>query len=732
MSELLAQTYFTAEQRFKMVLAIYQFIRSNKVDKLHLNFRILGHEEYLDTGWMTPNQVVGLEQSQGQEVPVINRFYVLGMQTLQMILAYHDGLFTPEQGSSEHLYTFDELVEIGKKLSSSMSNIMAQTAYKNKLYKERYLDYILTDERREALRQQQLREEEYENIFENPQSLDLDEFMHIIDSQNLVADVLERINHPEKNLKKRLLIDNLVDTSEVEKSLSQFAKILRPHLEKFNIPSDSKVWQISRPSSFIQKYQQQLKRQNTKTRKETEKYLKQKAENRKSKHGLTYVEPFDFASSYLFNPRNYLLSDTKDFASAIETAQKYRSKLLSDMQMPIKEFTDYERTASDKEYNDIRGIINPILNRFTRRVGDSIIISKANLSAYTIFDELAKKIINKEQFPSQVIFLMGNPGVGKTYLVSYFAEALINYGVDSDKIKHFVFRFQNTYSHAAKEKLLAGLTDNIMENHVTIIDEFSSMMSSGGAKSYIFNLIDTIKEYNNRVLIIVSSLPYEQLFTHDEMDVEMQRLKSRSDECLRVEISLPDTNLRRRFIEDLLKPNRSLVLTPEQKNKVVLASKNSDFRAIRGFFNNTVSTENFDANIEKHFKFSEMSVKFSSKQLFEIVCAELGHTLEDLFARNRSQKFVFLRNVCTCILRINANLTYNQIAEIMELGTSTLQAHAQKCVKQLEDTESRMYKVVSVIQKQVNDIIENRPKSANLKGDLFLTYPLTIPTEIES
>ncbi|RIY32396.1 hypothetical protein CKF54_04870 [Psittacicella hinzii] len=456
----------------------------------------------------------------------------------------------------------------------------------------------------------------------------------------------------------------------------------------------------------------------------------------KKKQKLSYgsqflLNPFAYDSSILFNEDNYLVEDSDEFVNASSLCIGYRDKLSQTLKSLGKDTKTYVSRYTPQERGQYLEEFDKFLNPLKHKYEKDALISVSNLNAFSIIDEFAKKLLSGEDFQSQVLFLFGKPGVGKTYLMSYFYELLVKHGFERSQFKHYLTNFQRIYAKCLQNNGLDYLTDDIMSNSVTVIDEFSSLKRSTSTRKFVFNLINSLKEFKNKFLIIVSSESYENLFSNEALeDQEMMKLKTYCDECLRVDIELPDANIREHFVLKAIATGKLRPLTEEQIHKIVVASENSDFRSLNGFFNNEVGDQNFEKNLRASFNFMQIKFRCTALQLLTYIARTEEMEL-DTFLTGRSKKASNLRYIACFILSKHCELVAKDISEIIQLKPQSIRNIILKVEEDLNASpyDRKYYDSLTKVYDYLNDKIDRTLSSTtpNTEGGLELEYPLIIP-----
>ncbi|RIY31859.1 hypothetical protein CJP74_06140 [Psittacicella melopsittaci] len=444
-----------------------------------------------------------------------------------------------------------------------------------------------------------------------------------------------------------------------------------------------------------------------------------------------HLNPFDYDSSVLFTKENYLVQDNNDFVAAELLSEGYREKVEIALGEESK-LNTYKSIFSAQERHQALQEFDKIINNRVPNITRETFISISNLNAFSIIDEVARRILSGKDFDSQVIFLIGKPGVGKSYLMSYFYEMLNQYGFPTQEFKHYMTNFQRVYAKCLERDLLEILSDDIMSNSVTVIDEFASLKRSISTKKFVFNLIKSIRQVKNKILVIVSSEPYENLFyNEDAVDEDLTHFKTYCDECLRVEIGLPDSKIREHFILKAMATGQVRQFSNEEINKIIAASEVRDFRSLKGFFVNEVSQKTFEKNLYDCFRYSELSFRCSPIEFISYICESQGLTIDDLANVTRGRELINFRNVLSFILSYYTDMSYDEIS----LLTGLKQRQTKRVIEKIQlsvlkaDKKDVSYKLLIKIYDYLNDVIDKvlSGKDPNTVGEVQLSYPLIIP-----
>ena len=249
-----------------------------------------------------------------------------------------------------------------------------------------------------------------------------------------------------------------------------------------------------------------------------------------------------------------------------------------------------EKFENNTKRNIYDSNLNPKLNF------SNFIVGKFNKKAYN-----ACKILIDDETISNILFIHGTPGVGKTHLINAlglefqnnFKKVLIINGED------FVRKIYKIISQNIEE--IEDFKDSFNYLDVLIVDDIQFFSKKEKINEIFFSIFNNLIN-NNKIVIITSDKKPNQLLLDN-------RMISRFNSGLNVEISKPDVDSVFEIIKDKIEKENFNIPFTNNAIKYIANRFNSDIRIIEGLIKKIkfyLLTSELDTNIVNENKISEI------------------------------------------------------------------------------------------------------------------------------
>ncbi len=308
------------------------------------------------------------------------------------------------------------------------------------------------------------------------------------------------------------------------------------------------------------------------------------------------------------------------------------------------------------------------------------------------------------------LFIYGSSGLGKTHLM----YSIGNYIVKNSNKKvlyitcdNFVSDFvdicrKNTNSN--NMDAIKQFKNKYRDIDVLIIDDIHNLVGAVSAQQEFFNTFNEL--YNNEKQIIISSDR-----SPDDIKKLEERLKTRFNWGLQVNILPPDFKLRMSILNKKIENNELMNVVPENVKEYIAGNCVGDVRKLEGSLNRVFayatmmngSEITLDLAIEalKDYFVKTVISKNKIDQVLQIVCDHYNLTQDELLSKKRNNDVVIPRMIAMYICRtyLDENLTKIGIAFGGKNHTTVMNA-VNKIKKMILNDDI----LNNEIQKMINEI----------------------------
>lgn len=350
--------------------------------------------------------------------------------------------------------------------------------------------------------------------------------------------------------------------------------------------------------------------------------------------------------------------------------------------------------------------LESIQKRGTRGLGShswikssNFFVANSNRVAYEHLMDLAHKVVNKETFSGEVIILQGLHGVGKTHLVNAFINHLLVQNVRAESI-YMYNQFNEEFRSAIVNESIDALSASFLARDINIIDDFQKGKES---RRFIAELIDQVKGQQNKILIIVTSVPPEKLYTKEE-----GFCLTRFFEATNLHIQMPDYALRKRVVTETAVKER-IKLSPLELETLLIATANSDLRSCMGFvYTYAHNDKSFAEMINEKFKMVVVE-KIPAQVIFKLVQNETGYSLDTIVEGNITHGKFSLKMLIIFLLQHYSGLRIGELSHILQQAHSSVQ-NAIKNARRLGATNDESFRgmISNILNGAKEFIVQNR------------------------
>lgn len=327
--------------------------------------------------------------------------------------------------------------------------------------------------------------------------------------------------------------------------------------------------------------------------------------------------------------------------------------------------------------NDNNKLTNkPVKNQFTF---DNFETDRENLLAYTAIKNVASGI--EAHAHSDLVFIYGNVGVGKTHLLKALSHELSTF-VDPDKVLYSSSeRFVYNYVKSLRSGNLVKFKESISGVDYLLIDDFQFVQAKGSSQQELLGFIDHFSDSNKKIVITADRAPNS--FT--EID---QKIVSRINGGLVLKIDTPLIPLKRKIAcskaeynkidlsSDIIDKIASSVYTIREIDGII-----SKLKIYKDIFATEISLElareiigdsGFNSCKEKRVTVEDIQAKVSHY---------FGLEVEDIFSQKRHKVVSRARHIAMYLAKIHTKDSLIVIAKKFNRLDHSTVAHAYSKIK---------------------------------------------------
>lgn len=342
----------------------------------------------------------------------------------------------------------------------------------------------------------------------------------------------------------------------------------------------------------------------------------------------------------------------------------------------------------------------------------NFVVGKSNRFAYTFAMQTADTP-GKNFNP---LYIFGGVGIGKTHLM----QAIGNYMLDKDINKKVLYveakEFCDDYIHACnysvseKQKKIDEFHNRYRAIDVLLVDDIQILCGKDKTQEEFFTLFNYLIDRNKQI-VITCDRPANAL------DGMADRLKSRFDQGLVVDIALPDLDLR---IDILRKKIKTLSNKSDLSDDVlnfIASSFTNNIRELEGALKRVIYYSVFtDAPITLDLAKEALATLIKSQknankyannsQSYEniqsVVSAYYGITVNDLISSKRNAKIILPRHIAMYLIKEIYDLPFKKIGSLFGgRDHTTVMSAVEKIGNDLK-TDNELKMAVDNIKKKLN------------------------------
>ena len=342
----------------------------------------------------------------------------------------------------------------------------------------------------------------------------------------------------------------------------------------------------------------------------------------------------------------------------------------------------------------------------------NFVVGKSNKFAYTFAIQTAENP-GKNFNP---LYIFGGVGIGKTHLM----QAIGNYMLDKDINKKILYveakEFCDDYIHACnqsqseKQKKIDEFHNRYRDIDVLLVDDIQILCGKDKTQEEFFTLFNFLVDRNKQI-VITCDRPANAL------DGMADRLKSRFDQGLSVDIDQPELELRIDILKKKIKTLSNKSDIPDDVLNFIASSFTSNFRELEGalkrviyysvFVDSPITLDLTKEALKSLLKSQKNANRYANNtQSYEniqsVVSAYYGISVSDLISSKRSAKVILPRHISMYLIKEIYDLPYKKIGSLFGgRDHTTVMSACEKIDNDLK-TDSELKMAVDNIKKKLN------------------------------
>lgn len=330
---------------------------------------------------------------------------------------------------------------------------------------------------------------------------------------------------------------------------------------------------------------------------------------------------------------------------------------------------------------------------------DGFVIGSSNKFAHAACEGVTKK--PGEKF--NPLFIYGGVGLGKTHLIQAVGNEILKNHPSKKVLYTPSEKFINEFIDALRNQGANNFKNKYRNIDVLIIDDIQFLAGKESTQEEFFHTFNYLYQ-NNKQIILSSDRPPQAMTTLQE------RIKSRFEGGMIADIQSPDIETRIAIIQEKCKEN-SFMLPVEVIDFIAQTIKHN-VRELEGALTRLMvycelndqkpSLEVAKSALETIIEKSQRpSIK--PKRVLEVVSNFYDIKVKDILSKKRTEEIALPRQVVMYILREELNMSFPQIAKVVNRGDhTTIMSGFKKIQRLLKNKGSLSHEIETIKDKLYN------------------------------
>ncbi len=425
----------------------------------------------------------------------------------------------------------------------------------------------------------------------------------------------------------------------------------------------------------------------------------------------TWVEPLEYHNTvddtvYIIIPSdqghalNYISSKYKKFFQVTITEMFDRNYEISFiLEKDIKSQNNAENDIMKK--NPVYNINYENANLNPKYKYDTFVVGSNNRFAHSASLAVAES-------PGEVynpLYLYGGPGLGKTHLMHSIGHFILEQNPNTKVLYVTSEYFTNEVIDSIRSGNAASMTklrEKYRNVDVLMVDDVQFIIGKESTQEEFFHTFNALHAARKQIILSSDKPP-------KEMDTLDERFRSRFEWGLIADMQAPDYETRMA----ILKKNAENcdLLIDEDIFKYIATNIKSNIRELEGAFNKIIAAAKLN-KVELTLPLAEEALKdviypnkpkeITPSLIINVVSEHFNVKPEDIVSKRRNSEFVQPRQVVMYLCRQLIDISYTNIAKILNKSDHTTIMHGYEKIESDLKTNEELRNKVDIIIKKIN------------------------------
>ncbi len=425
----------------------------------------------------------------------------------------------------------------------------------------------------------------------------------------------------------------------------------------------------------------------------------------------TWVEPLEYHNTvddtvYIIIPSdqghalNYISSKYKKFFQVTITEMFDRNYEISFiLEKDIKSQNNAENDIMKK--NPVYNINYENANLNPKYKYDTFVVGSNNRFAHSASLAVAES-------PGEVynpLYLYGGPGLGKTHLMHSIGHFILEQNPNTKVLYVTSEYFTNEVIDSIRSGNAASMTklrEKYRNVDVLMVDDVQFIIGKESTQEEFFHTFNALHAARKQIILSSDKPP-------KEMDTLDERFRSRFEWGLIADMQAPDYETRMA----ILKKNAENcdLLIDEDIFKYIATNIKSNIRELEGAFNKIIAAAKLN-KVELTLPLAEEALKdviypnkpkeITPSLIINVVSEHFDVKPEDIVSKRRNSEFVQPRQVVMYLCRQLIDISYTNIAKILNKSDHTTIMHGYEKIESDLKTNEELRNKVDIIIKKIN------------------------------
>lgn len=327
---------------------------------------------------------------------------------------------------------------------------------------------------------------------------------------------------------------------------------------------------------------------------------------------------------------------------------------------------------------------------------DRFIVDESNKFAYMVSTAVAE---NPSDATLNPIFIYGPAGTGKTHLLSSIALSIHEKYPGKKIVPISGDEFTNRLIKSIQNHTTEQFREQFRSADVLLLDNIQFIVGKNATQEEFYNTFNALYDAG-KLVIMASDVPPR------EMQVLENRMRTRFESGVMVELKTPEQSLRRKYIDF---KNNDLSLGLDSEEMDYIASKPfKSIRQIEGLMKSLFAHKRLIGILGKNDiddvlsrSIFESENKISENDIINSCALYYNVSVNDIKGRSRSRNIAVPRQIAMYLMRMELDMSLEEIGKVFDRDHATVINSVHK-ISELSHTDESIMKAISYIKKKIS------------------------------